>query len=220
MITKTTHSKLPYIILVHCYTWEAKVTHTSQKIMQTYAKMFALLLKIMKWLETIHVKSWFNISLSLFWINCGTSGSCSFIDGLLSSWALIWKLDCSGKTGSGDWTCRSWMVTLCVFLLVDCIFFQDMLWMESILFTLVSEPKMVFLSSLMFVLAIFNIGIINSCGCLLLILCNTSNGMIPIGNCLSKIILNKLLVSKLHGVCMEIHVIDWLCKVCCPLVFC
>ena len=70
----------------------------------------------------------------------------------------------------------------------------------------------------MSVLAIFNIGIINSCGCLLLILCSTSNGMIPLGNCLSKLISNMLLGSKLCGVCMEIHVIDLLCKVHCPLV--
>ena len=91
--------------------------------------------------------------------------------------------------------------------------------METILLTLVSEPKMVFLSSLISVLATFNNGMINSCGCLLLMLCNTSKGMIHVGNCLSKLISNMLLVFKFHGVHIEIHVIDLLCNVHCPLVF-
>ena len=68
-------------------------------------------------------------------------------------------------------------------------------------------------------LATFNNGIINSCGCLLLILCNTSKGIIPVGNCLSKLILNMLLVFKFHGVCIEIHMINLLCNVHCLLVF-
>ena len=108
---------------------------------------------------------------------------------------------------------------LCVLLLVGCVFFQDTLCMEFILVTLVSEPKTVFLSSLTSVLAMFNIGIINSCSCLWLILCNTSNCIIPLGNCLSNLILNKLLVSKFHGVCTEIHVIALCCRVQWPLVF-
>ena len=91
--------------------------------------------------------------------------------------------------------------------------------MEYILLTLVSEPKMVFLSSLISMLATFNNGMINSCGCLLLMLCNTSKGMIPVGNCLSKLILNMLLVFKFCGVSIEIHVIGLLCNVHCPLVF-
>ena len=59
----------------------------------------------------------------------------------------------------------------------------------------------------------------NSCGCLLLMLCNTSKGMTPVGNCLSMLISNMLLVFKFHGVCIEIHVIDLFCNVHCPLVF-
>ena len=68
-------------------------------------------------------------------------------------------------------------------------------------------------------LTTFNNGMTNSCGCLLLMLCNTSKGMIPVGNCLSKLISNMLLVFKFCGVCIEIHVIDLLCNVYCPLVF-
>ena len=51
---------------------------------------------------------------------------------------------------------------------------NEILGYTTILLTLVSEPKTVFLSSLISVLAIFNIGMINFCGCLLLMLCNTS----------------------------------------------
>ena len=91
--------------------------------------------------------------------------------------------------------------------------------MQSILLTLVSEPKIVFLGSLISVLAIFDNGMINSCGCLLLMLCNTSKGMTPVGYCLSKLISNMLLVFRFHGVCTEIHMIDLLCNVHCPLVF-
>ena len=83
---------------------------------------------------------------------------------------------------------------------------------------LVSEPKLIFLGSLISVLATFNNGMTNSCGCLLLMLCNTSKGMIPVGNCLSKLILNMLLVFKFRDVCIEIHMIDLLCNVHCPLV--
>ena len=68
-------------------------------------------------------------------------------------------------------------------------------------------------------LATFINNMINSCGCLLLMLCNTSKGMIPLVNCLSKLILNMLLVFKFHCACIEIHVIDLLCNVHCPLVF-
>ena len=141
-------------------------------------------------LEIIDVNSLFNISMSWLWIMCGISVSCSFIDGLLSSWACIWKFDCSGKAGSSFWACIFWEVLPCISLLVVCIFSQDTLWLESTLFTLVSEPKTVFLSRLTSVMAKFNIGISNSCGCLWLILCNTSNGIIPLGNCQSKLISN------------------------------
>ena len=65
---------------------------------------------------------------------------------------------------------------------------------------------------------IFNIGIISSCGCLFLMLCNTSKEMRPLGSCLSKLISNRLLISKFHGVFTEIHVIDLLCNVYWPLV--
>ena len=91
--------------------------------------------------------------------------------------------------------------------------------MVSKLLTLVNEPKTVFLGSLISVLARFNNGMINSCGCLLLMLYNISKGMIPVGNCLSKLILHMLLVFKFCGACIEIHVIDLLCNVHCPLVF-
>ena len=91
--------------------------------------------------------------------------------------------------------------------------------MESILLTLVSEPKIVFLGSLISMLATFNNGMTNSCGSLLLMLCNTSKGMIPVGNCLSKLILNMLLVFKFHCVCIEIHMIDLLCNVHYPCLF-
>ena len=43
--------------------------------------------------------------------------------------------------------------------------------------------------------------------------------MIPVGNCLSKLIWNMLLVFKFHGVYIEIHVVDLFCNVHCPLVF-
>ena len=76
------------------------------------------------------------------------------------------------------------------------------------------EPKMVLLNNLIFVLALFNIGIISSCSYLFLMLCSKSKGMRPSGNCLSKLISNKLLIFKFQGVCMEIHVIDLHC----PLV--
>ena len=68
---------------------------------------------------------------------------------------------------------------------------------QSILLTLVSEPKIVFLGSLISVLATFKNGMTNSCGCLLLMSCNTSKGMTPVGNSLSKLISNMLLVFKL-----------------------
>ena len=86
------------------------------------------------------------------------------------------------------------------------------------LLTLAIEPKMVLLYNLMYVLAVFNIGIISSCGCLFLMLCSTSKGMRPLGNCLSKLILNKLLIFKFYGVCMEIYMIDLLFNVHCPSV--
>ena len=51
-----------------------------------------------------------------------------------------------------------------------------------------------------------------------LILCNTYNGIMPLSNCLSKLISKKLFVSRLCGVCTEIHVIALCCKVHWPLV--
>ena len=40
-ITLALSSKLPYIYGCYVTFWEQKVTHTPQKFMQTYAKMFA-----------------------------------------------------------------------------------------------------------------------------------------------------------------------------------
>ena len=91
--------------------------------------------------------------------------------------------------------------------------------MESILFTLLSKPKAVFLCSLTPIWAIFSNGIINSCGCLWLILCNTPNNIVPLGNYLSKLISNRLFVSRLCGVCTDMQVIALHCKVQWPLVF-
>ena len=170
-------------------------------------------------LEIIVVNSLFSIAQGLFWTDCSISASCSFIDGLLSSWVCIWKFDCSGKADRSFWACISLQVMLWISLLVVCIFFQDTLWMESVLFTLFREPETVFLSSLTSVLVMFDIGIINSCGCLWSILYNTSSGIIPLGNCQSKLIWNKLFVSTLHGVCIKIHVIALHCKEHWPLVF-
>ena len=89
--------------------------------------------------------------------------------------------------------------------------------MHSTLSTLVMDPKTVFLNNLISVSAVFNIGTISSCGCLFLMLCSTSKGMRLLDSCLSKLILNKLLISKFCGVFMEIYLIDLLCNVHWPL---
>ena len=72
---------------------------------------------------------------------------------------------------------------------------------------------MIFLKSLISALAVFNNGIISSCGCLFLMLCNISKGMRPLGSCPSKLILNKLLISKFLSVFTEIQVMDLLFNV-------
>ena len=72
--------------------------------------------------------------------------------------------------------------------------------MHSVSSTLVMEPKTVYLSNLITLTAVFNIVIINSCGCLFSILCNMSKGMRPLGSCLSRLISNKLLIFRFHGV--------------------
>ena len=117
-------------------------------------------------LEMIHVNSLFNIILSLCCITGGTFVSCSCIGDLLLSYACVWKLDWSGNTGSMGFTCCSSCVSSCALSLMDCIVLEETFSMHSTLSTLVMDPKMVFLKSLISVLAIFNNGIISSCGCL------------------------------------------------------
>ena len=162
-------------------------------------------------LETIHVNSLFNIVLSLFCINGGTFAFCSYISDLLLSCACVWKLDWSGNTGSRGCTCFCG-VSLCALSMMNCIALGEMFLMHSTLFTLVMNPKMVFLNNFISMSAVFNIGTISSCGCLFLMLCSTSKGMRPLGSCLSKLISNKLLISKFCGVLMENHMIDLLCN--------
>ena len=84
---------------------------------------------------------------------------------------------------------------------MDGVALEEMFSMHSALSTLVMEPKTVIII------------IINSCGCLFLMLCNMSKGMRPLGSCLSRLILNKLFIFRFHGVFTEIHVIDLLCIV-------
>ena len=96
---------------------------------------------------------------------------------------------------------------------MDCIVLEETFSTHSTLSTQVMDPKMVFLKSLRSVLAVFNNGIINSCGCLLFMLCKTFKGMRPLGSCISKLISNKLLIAKFLGAFMEIQVIDLLCNV-------
>ena len=115
-------------------------------------------------------------------------------------------------------TCGFCGVSLCALPMMNCVALEEMFSMHSTLFTLVMDPKMVFLNNLISVSAVFNIGIISSFGCLFLMLSSTSKGMRPLGSCLSKLISKKLLISKFCGILMEIHVIDLLCNVYWPLV--
>ena len=114
-------------------------------------------------------------------------------------------------------TCGLCCISFCALSVMYYITLEDMFSMHSTLSTLVMDPKTVFLSNLISLTAGFNIGIINSCGCLFLMLCNTSKGMRHLGSCLSRLISDKLLIFRFHGVFMEIHVIDLLCK--CVLTF-
>ena len=161
-----------------------------------------VLLKSVGDLEIMHVNSLFNTVLSLCCITGRTFASCSCIHDLLLSCACIWKLDWSRNTGSRGFTCYSSCVSSCALPLMDSIVLEETFSMHSTLSTLAMEPKMVFWRSLMSVLAVFNNGIISSCGCLFLMLCNTSKGMRPLGSCVSKLISNKLLIAKFLGRCL------------------
>ena len=172
-----------------------------------------VLLKSVGDLEIIHVDSLFNIVLSLCCITGGTFASCSCIGDLLLSCACVWKLDWSGNTGSRGFTCCFSSVSSCALSLMDCVVLEETFSTYSTLFTLVMDPKMVFLNNLISVLAVFNNDIISSCGCLFLMLCKTSKGMRPLGGCLSMQISNKLLVSKFLAVFTEIQVMDLFCNV-------
>ena len=165
-------------------------------------------------LEIISANLLVSILLSFCCMSNGTFASCSWIGDLLLSCACIVKLEWLGKAGSRG--SKGWVLTLALTCghsgeYMCCTF--------STLFTSVVEPKIVFLGSLTTEIIMFSNGISISWGCLCSILCKTSKGIKPLGNCLSKLISNTLFTCIFLGVLMEIQVIDLPCNVHWPFDF-
>ena len=165
-------------------------------------------------LEIISANLLVSIVLSLCWISNGTFASCSWFCDLLLLCAFVVKLEWSGNAGGRDfegWASVSALTLWCFREYVLCTF--------STLSTLVMKPKLVFLGSLSTEFITFSNGISISWGCLCSILCRTSKGIKPLGNCLSRLISSKLLAWIYLGVVTEIQVIDLLCNAHWPFSF-
>ena len=103
------------------------------------------------------------ILLSLLCINGSMFAFCSYIGDLSLLCACVWKLDWSGNTESRVFTCSLCCISSHALSVMDGAALEETFSMHSALSTLVMDPKTVFLSNLMFLAAVFHIGIINSC---------------------------------------------------------
>ena len=125
--------------------------------------------------------------------------------------SIVHSLEIASARSSEGWSLTLALTLWCISEYMFCTF--------STLSTLVMEPKIVFLGSLTAEFITFSNSISISLGFLCSILCKTSTGIKPLGNCLSKLILSKLFTCIFLGVFTGIQVIDLPCNVHWPFAF-